>query len=130
MPSCPLCDAFVNESTDAGLNVLVLQSARVEMQWNLRSVAMRQRAQCTTALRCDGAGRACELRVTGASLRNELSSARVAHAKLKHRNSELRDFSRPLRTPPGVSEQKTDADWRTRDRACQLKRLALVASMA
>ena len=50
---------------------------------------------------------------------NDLTTSRLlsrpvlVHGPLKSPKTELRDFSRPLRTPPDAPEQKTDADRRT-----------------
>ena len=72
-------------------------------------------------------------RLTYASCLSQWTSTllvELAQGRLQSPKSELGDFSRPLRQPPEASRQKTELTADGAFRACQLKRLVRVASMA
>ena len=72
-------------------------------------------------------------RLTYASCLSQWTSTllvELAQGRLQSPKSELSDCSRPVRTPPDASPRKAELTADGAFRACQLKRLARVASMA
>ena len=101
------------------------------------AVTVRQEGRVAGVLRvftCSGgAFGACCSRLTYASRLSQWTSTllvELALDQLQSPKSELSDFSRPLRAPPEASADKTELTADGAFRACQLKRLARVASMA